>query len=91
MSPAGSKVRASMNDTSDMVRRYVRDRYAALSGAERVMIGARMFETARVIAAAAMPDGLSEQERRRWLCERFYGAELAAKAYPATNSAAPVA
>jgi hypothetical protein len=71
-----------MDDTSAEVRRYVRERYARLTGAERLLIGAQMFETARAFALASMPCGGAEQERRRRLCERFYGPALAAKAYP---------
>jgi len=71
-----------MDDTTAEVRRYVRERYDRLTGAERLLIGAQMFETARAFALASIPRGLSERERRRRLCERFYGAELAARAYP---------
>jgi hypothetical protein len=71
-----------MDDTAVEVRRYVRERYARLTGAERLLIGAQMFETARTLALASMPPGGSEQARRRRLCERFYGPVLAAKAYP---------
>ena len=70
-----------MDDTTVEVKRYVSERYARMSGAERVMIGNRMFESARTLVLASLPGGLSEQERRRLLCERFYGA-LAEKAYP---------
>ena len=71
-----------MNDTTAVVKRYVRERYARLSGADRLLIGAQMFETARTFALASIPHGVSEQERRRRLCERFYGSALAAEAYP---------
>jgi len=71
-----------MNDTTAAVRRYVRERYARLTGAERLLIGAQMFETARTLVLASIPRDVSEQERRRRLCERFYGSTLAAEAYP---------
>ncbi len=70
-----------MDDTTAEVKRYVRARYAQMSGAERMLIGARMFETARILVLASFPPGLTESERRRRLCERFYGA-LAREAYP---------
>jgi hypothetical protein len=72
----------SMDDTTEEVRRYVRERYARLTGAERLLIGAQMFETARAFAVASMPVTGTERERRRRLCERLYGAEIAARAYP---------
>ncbi len=71
-----------MNDTTAEVKRYVRERYARLTGVERLLIGAQMFETARTLALASIPRDVSEQERRRRLCERFYGSALAAEAYP---------
>ena len=74
--------RVVADDTTAEVRRYVRERYARLTGAERMLIGAQMFETARASALASMPRGISERERRRRLCERPYGPALAAKAYP---------
>lgn len=74
-----------MNDTSPEIERMVRDRYAAMSPAERFRIGAGMFETARAIALSSLPPGLSPGEMRRRLCERFYP-ELAAAAYPRPGS-----
>lgn len=70
-----------MDDTTVEVKRYVRERYAQMSGVERMLIGDRMFETARALVLASFPLDLPEPERRRRLCERFYGA-LAREAYP---------
>jgi hypothetical protein len=70
-----------MDDTTAEVKRYLRARYAQMSGAERMLIGDRMFETARTLVLASFPAELPEPERRRRLCERFYGA-LAREAYP---------
>ncbi|MGH8225547.1 MAG: hypothetical protein ACRER1_05300 [Gammaproteobacteria bacterium] len=61
-----------MDDTSPEVARMVRERYAAMSGAERFMIGARMFDTARSIVLASLPADLLPAERRRALCRRLY-------------------
>jgi hypothetical protein len=41
---------------------------------------ADMFETARRIVEASLPEGLSPNERRYWICRRFYG-DLADRAY----------
>lgn len=63
-----------MSDTSAEVRRLLHERYATLTGAERVTICAGMFDTARAVALASFPAGLATHEVRRRLCERFYGA-----------------
>jgi hypothetical protein len=47
-----------------------------LSGAERFVIGARMFESARAIVLASLPRNISETERKRMLYERIYGEAL---------------
>ncbi len=71
-----------MRDTTPQIEQYLHRRYCALSGVERLVMGARMFETARALALAFFPPGLSQQEIRRRLCERFYGA-LAGRVYRA--------
>jgi hypothetical protein len=63
-------------DTSPEVAAMVRDRIMKLSGAERFVIGARMFESARAIVLASLPRNISELERKRMLYERFYGEHL---------------
>jgi hypothetical protein len=40
-----------------------------------------MFETAQRIVLSSLPEGMGEQERKRELCRRFYGEELARRAY----------
>jgi len=65
-----------VTDTSPEVAAIVRDRIMNLSGAERFVIGARMFESARAIVLASLPEDISERERKRMLYERFYGEPL---------------
>ena len=60
------------SDTSPEAARVVAERFRAMSGRERFMIGVQMFETARALAMASLPPGVSEKERRRHLCARFY-------------------
>ena len=69
-----------MNDTSPEIAEMIRLRYLAMSPVERLEIGARMFESARAMVVASLPAGLSPQETRRRICERFYG-ELAEQAF----------
>jgi hypothetical protein len=64
-----------MNDTSPEIEKMVRDRYMQMTGEERFLIGIQMFDTARAIVLSSLPKDLSEKEKRRQLCERFYGKE----------------
>jgi hypothetical protein len=70
-----------MNDTSPEIAAIVRQRLLARSGAERVAMGSRMFDVARTIVLASFPPGLSEIERKGWLCRRLYGTEVNVEAY----------
>ncbi|HET7570708.1 MAG TPA: hypothetical protein VFK96_09020 [Gammaproteobacteria bacterium] len=77
-----------MNDTSPAVDRYVRERYASMTGEERFLIGARMFDTAREIVLASLPKDLAPSERRRALCRRIYP-ELGDEIFAAAARGAP--
>ena len=70
-----------MNDTSPEFERMVAERYARMRPEERVRIAAGMFDTARALVEASLPESLDPDERRFRICERFYGA-LAARAFP---------
>ena len=65
-----------MTDTSPEIERIVRDKLMARSGAERFVMGAQMFESAREMVKASLPPGLSEAEQRRQLFKRLYGKEI---------------
>jgi hypothetical protein len=66
----------AVNDTSPEIERMVRDRLMALTGEERFRMGAEMFDAARRMVLASLPEGLSDLERRRQLYERVYGEPL---------------
>jgi hypothetical protein len=70
-----------MNDTSPEIAAMMHRRYAGMSPVERFMIGVQMFETARVLVLASLPPDLAQKEKRKMLCERLYGKEIANKAY----------
>lgn len=70
-----------MDDTPENIAAIVREQLLAKSGAERVAMGSRMFDSARTIALASFPPGLSEIETKRRLCERLYGNEVDVDAY----------
>jgi len=69
-----------VNDTSPEIERMVRERYAAMEPVQRFLIGVSMFESARAIALASFPPGLSPLDLRRQLCDRLYPG-LSAAAY----------
>ena len=70
-----------MNDTTPEIAAIVRERLLSRPGAERVLIGSRMFDVARTIALASFPSDLSEIETKRRLCERLYGNEVNVETY----------
>lgn len=70
-----------MNDTKLEISEKIHKRYMQMDGQERLLIGMQMFESARKIALSSFPKDISENERRRLLCERFYG-RFSEKAYP---------
>jgi len=71
-----------MNDTSPEIEALLQTRYAAMSGSERALMALQMFETAQQIERSSLDPALGEDERRRELCRRFYGDDLARAAYP---------
>ena len=62
-----------MNDTDPKIAKMVSDRLRTLSGADRFLMGVKMFTSARRMALASLPSGLTEAERKRLLFERIYG------------------
>ena len=65
-----------MTDTPPEIAEMIRARLMALTGAERFMMGVRMFDAARGMALASLPHDLPEVERKRMLFERIYGYPL---------------
>jgi len=70
-----------MNDTPRVIAEIVRAKLLARSGAERVLMGSRMFDAARAMVLASFPSGLSEIEIKGRLCERLYGNEVDVEAF----------
>ena len=54
-----------MNDTSAHIARLLRERYARLTGAQRLLMGASMFDAARTMTIASFPKDLPVYEIRR--------------------------
>lgn len=65
-------MRRSVNDTSPDVKRIYREMLMRRTPADRLVMGARMFDAARALALASFPDGLSPAEKRHALLTRFY-------------------
>jgi hypothetical protein len=54
----------------------MRDKLMALSGEERFVMGAQMFDSACEMVKASLPRGLSKSEQRQQLFKRLYGKEI---------------
>lgn len=70
-----------MNDTDPQIADITRRRLMERSGAERVLMGSRMFDVAKAMALASFPEGLTQLEIKARLCERFYGDEVDVAAF----------
>jgi hypothetical protein len=70
-----------MNDTDPQIAELVRRRLLERSGAERILMGSRMFDVAKTMILASFPKGLSEIEIKARLCERLYGDEVDVNAF----------
>lgn len=75
-----------MNDTSPEAEALLKAHYASMTGSERALMALQMFETAQQIVLSSLDPGLNAYERRRELCRRFYGDELAQAAFPAAEA-----
>jgi len=65
-----------MNDTPPAIEDKMRRMIMARSGAERMVMGASMFDAARAMVLASLPNDLPEDELRLRLLERIYGVSL---------------
>lgn len=65
-----------MNDTDPEIAKLVRQRLLERSGAERIMMGSRMFDAAKTMIVASLPQGLTPLEIKEQLCQRLYGNEI---------------
>ena len=65
-----------MNDTPPEIEKKVHEMMMARSGAERLIMGSSMFDTARSIVLASLPKDLSDEELKHRLFERIYGQTL---------------
>ena len=65
-----------MEDTPPEIETKVREMMMARCGAERMIMGASMFDAARAMIIASLPKDLPEHEFKRQLFERIYGAPI---------------
>ena len=70
-----------MNDTDPEIARIVRQRLLERSGTERMIMGSSMFDTAKAMIVASLPEGLSPIEVKEQLCRRLYGDEVDVDAF----------
>ncbi len=66
----------SVRDTAAEINQIMFARMMALSGAERIAMGCDIFDAARAMVVASLPEGLSDAERRRLIFKRIYAEEL---------------
>jgi hypothetical protein len=62
-----------MNDTSPEIEKMLRRMMMQRSGEERFVMGALMFDAARELIIASLPQDLPPLELKRRLFERIYG------------------
>jgi hypothetical protein len=65
-----------MNDTALEVETLVREMTMARSGEERLLMGSAMFDAARDMVIASLPESLPPPEFKRQLFKRIYGLSL---------------
>ena len=65
-----------MTDTSPEIAALVRQKLMARSGEERFVMGALMFDAAREMILASLPEGLPADQLRQQLFQRVYGQPL---------------
>lgn len=65
-----------MNDTNGKVAAMVAARHAAMTVAERVRAASTMYDDARRIVEASIPQSVRGAERRYQVLKRFYGDEV---------------
>lgn len=65
-----------MNDTPPEVAAFLHRKMMERSGAERMIMGSRMFDAARTMILASLPKDLPPREVRLRLFERVYGKKL---------------
>jgi hypothetical protein len=64
----------SVKDTPPEINRRMFEGVMALSEGDRLKMGCSMFDTARQLVLASLASDLSDEERRKALYERMYGA-----------------
>ena len=70
-----------MNDTEPEITELVRQRLLERSGTERIMMGSQMFDLAKAMIVASLPEGLTPLEIKEQLCRRLYGDEIDVDAF----------
>jgi hypothetical protein len=65
-----------MNDTTPEIQQKFREMLMARSGAERLVMGASMFDAARAMVLASLPKDLPKEELEQRLFQRIYGAPM---------------
>jgi len=67
-----------MKNTPPEIEERMREMMTARSGTERVIMGCEIFDTFRAMIIASLPKDLPEEEFKKQLFERIYGAPMEA-------------
>lgn len=62
-----------MEDTSSEVRQIQQRIWMSMPVSDRLRACAEMFETAKAFVRLNMPNGLSDEEEKRFVFEKIYG------------------
>ena len=65
-----------MNDTEPEMAELGQLRPLEQPGAEGIILGCQMFDTAKAMIVASLPEGLTPLEIKEQLCRRLYGDEV---------------
>ncbi|HUG40393.1 MAG TPA: hypothetical protein VMM12_07905 [Longimicrobiales bacterium] len=73
-------------DTTPAAARIMRERWLALRPERRLVLAARMFDSARALVLSSFPEGLPEEDLKTRLCARLYGEDLSQRYNAALRS-----
>lgn len=59
-------------DTSPEIAELQRKMLLRHTGEERFMMGIRMFDAVRTMVLASLPEGITDEERKKMIFKRFY-------------------
>ncbi len=65
-----------MNDTTPQIKKIFHDKMMAKDGIARLQFGVSMFDTAKKLILASLPENISVLEEKKFLLKRLYTNDL---------------